>query len=112
MNECCFQVVIRQRACQNGVPIITEKSYDNIPENEIISLNYGYTVILSTLGGANILVNILNPTFDVNLNFSITNPGIAIFDLPIDGGTFRFSIASIQRPCNVDICSICNRGNV
>ena len=111
MDNCCFQVVIRQRACQNGVPIITERAYNNIPENEVISLNYGYSLTLSTLGSNNILVNFTNVSFEINLTFSMTNPGIGVFDLPIEGGTFRISITSIQVPCNNDICCPNNRRN-
>lgn len=100
MNNCCFSILIRQRACQNGVPVTTDKVITNISEMESISLNFGYTVSLSTFGSSDILITFTNVAFGITLRFAISNPGVGVFDLPIDGGTFRVVIISQQTPCN------------
>lgn len=114
MSNSCFAILIRQRACQNGVPVTTDKVISNINETENIALNFGYTVNLSTFGADDILVTFNNITLNLSLRFSITNPGVGVFDLPIDGGTFRVVIISQEvccnssHPCN---CSCCNNNS-
>lgn len=100
MNNCCLSLVIRQRACQNGVPVVTEQVFSNISEGETISLNFGYTVILSFYGSNNILITFNNTSLNVSLRFAISNPGVGVFDIPIDGGTFRVVIATQSSCCN------------
>lgn len=100
MNNCCFSILIRQRACQNGIPINTDKVISNISDMESINLNFGYTLSLSTFGSDDILITFNNVAFGITLRFTISNPGIGIFDLPIDSGTFRVVIISKQTPCN------------
>ena len=100
MDNCCLAILIRQRACQNGVPVVTEQVFSNISENESISLNFGYTVSLSFYGTNNILISFNNTSLDVSLKFAISNPGIGVFDLPIDGGTFRVVIATQSMCCS------------
>ncbi len=85
MNDCCFSILIRQRACQNGVPVITDKVFSNINEMEDILLNFGYTVNLSSFGSNDILITFTNASLNIVLRFSISNPGIGVFDLPIEG---------------------------
>lgn len=74
MNNCCLAVLIRQRACQNGVPVVTEQVFSNISENESISLNFGYTVSLAFYGTNNILVSFNNTSLDISLRFATSNP--------------------------------------
>lgn len=100
MNNCCLSILIRQRACQNGVPVTTEQVYSNISDSEVLTLNFGYTVMLSFYGSDNILVTFNNTSLNVSLRFAISNPGVGVFDLPIDGGTFRVVIATSNTCCN------------
>ncbi len=114
MSNSCFAILIRQRACQNGVPVTTDKVISNINEAENVSLNFGYTVSLSTFGSDDILVTFTNVALNLTLRFSISNPGIGVFDLPIDGGTFRVVIISQEVCCNTSSvcnCSCCNNNN-
>ncbi|MDD2627358.1 MAG: hypothetical protein PHR25_05615 [Clostridia bacterium] len=109
MNNVCFAIVVREQACQNGVPVTSEKSYSNISSMENILLNFGYTLTISSYGSSSILLAFNNPTLGYRINFSITNPGIGIFDLPIDGGSYRITILSQKRPCNIScVCNDCN----
>ena len=109
MNNSCFSIIVRERACQNGVPVITDKVYSSINEMENISLNFGYTLTLSSFGAGDILVTFTNTSLNLELRFSITNPGIGIFDLPINGGTFRVTIISEETNCNnACLCNNCN----
>ena len=108
MNDSCFSVIVRQRACQNGVPIITDRVYSSINEMENIRLNFGYDVSLSSFGSNDILITFTNLSLNLNLKFSISNPGIGVFDLPIDGGTFRVVIISQEACCNsACLCNSC-----
>lgn len=100
MNNCCFSILIRQRACQNGVPVTTDRVITNISDMENILLNFGYTLSLSMFGNDDILVTFTNIAFGITLRFTISNPGIGVFDLPIDGGSFRVVIISKQTPCD------------
>ena len=111
MSNSCFSIIIRQRACQNGVPVTTDRVFSSINEAENINLNFGYTVNLSTFGANDILVTFTNVALNLTLRFSISNPGIGVFDLPIDGGTFRVVIISQEVCCNTPSacnCSCCN----
>lgn len=109
MNNCCFSILIRQRACQNGVPVTTDRIITNISDMENISLIFGYIVSLSMFGSNDILATFTNVGLGITLRFSISNPGIGVFDLPIDGGTFRVVIISKQTPCNTS-CPCSNIG--
>lgn len=114
MNNRCFAVLIRQRACQNGVPVTTDKTINNINEAENINLNFGYVLSLSTFGADDILVTFTNISLNLTLRFSISSPGIGIFDLPIDGGTFRVVIVIQEICCNTNStcsCTCCNNNN-
>jgi len=111
MNCSCFSVLIRQRACQNGVPITNDKIISNINEAENISLFFGYTVTLSTFGADDILTTFTNVSLNLTLRFSISNPGVGVFDLPIDGGTFRVVIISQEVCCDTQSTCNCSSSN-
>lgn len=114
MSNSCFAILIRERACQNGVPLTTDRVFSSINEAENISLSFGYSLTLTTFGADDILVTFTNLALNISLRFSISNPGVGVFDLPIDGGTFRVVIISQEVCCDTSSvcnCSCCNNNN-
>ena len=106
MDETCFSLIVRDRVCQSGVPLISEKVFTNLPE-ETISLKNGYTLTVSNGPSDNILLQFINNAFGINVTYTIKNNSYGIFDLPIDNGTYRVGIFSKKRNCNIPICC-CN----
>jgi len=58
-------------------------------------------------GNDDILITFNNIAFGITLQFTISNPGVGVFDLPIDGGSFRVVIISKQTSCDTSACP-CN----
>lgn len=106
MDNICFIISIRQRICQSGVPINIDNTYTNITNNTSITLSNGYTVTVSRASNNTIRLTFANPSFDLLFFFDIDNSTTNVFDLPIDGGTFRIAIFAAMRCCdNVTCCN-------
>ena len=99
MDNICFILSIRQRICQSGVPLNTEKTYTNIPANTPIVLSNGYTLTLNKATNNSINLNFVNTLFNLNFSFTVNDSVAAVFDLPIEGGTYRLAIFVAMRCC-------------
>lgn len=104
MCEICFLVSIRQVTCQNGVPVVNEKTYTNVSPSDTILLNNGYTLILSANTSDSITLNFSNPAFNLDFKIVTANETPVVVDLPIEGGTFRVGIFVQRRLCNTCEC--------
>lgn len=108
MDNICFIVSTRQRICQSGVPINIDNTYTNIANNTIILLSNGYTLTVSRACSNTIRLTFSNTSFDLFFFFDVENGTTNVFDLPIDGGTFRIAIFAAMRCCNTNPC--CSSG--
>ena len=100
MDNICFLVSIRQRICQSGVPVNIDKTFTNIPQNSPITLSNGYTLTLCRASNCKVRLTFTNISFDLNFFFDVDDNSTNIFDLPIEGGTFRLAIFVAMRCCS------------
>ena len=105
MDNICFIISTRQRICQSGVPINIDNTYTNVANNTAILLSNGYTLTVSRASNNLIRLTFSNPTFDLLFFFDVENGTTNIFDLPIDGGTFRIAIFAAMRCCDNTCCN-------
>lgn len=99
MDNVCFIISIRQRICQSGVPLNIEKTYTNISANTPIFLSNGYTLTLNRATNNDINLNFVNTAFNLNFTFTVNDSTTTVFDLPIEGGTYRLAIFVSMRCC-------------
>lgn len=99
MDNVCYFVATKFRVCQSGVPLSQEKVYTNVSSTTNIQLYFGY--ILNVARATNDTIDLIftNPALNLNFTFTISNGGTAVFDLPIDSGTFRVAIFASARCC-------------
>lgn len=100
MDNICFSIIVRDRTCQSGVPVTSEKVYTNVAQDEIITLQNGYTLTVSNAQADKIKLVFNNDALNVNVTFYILNGSYGIFDLPIDSGTYRVGVYSIKNCCS------------
>lgn len=72
MDETCFSLIIRDRICQSGVPVTSEKVFTNLPE-ETITLQNGYTLSVSNGPSDNISLQFINTAFGIDVTYMIEN---------------------------------------
>ena len=105
MDNVCFIISIRQRICQSGVPINIDKTFTNVENNTQIVLSGGYILTISRASNTKIRLSFLNTTFDLSFFFDVDNTSTNVFDLPIQGGTYRLQIFAVMRCCNTCPCT-------
>ena len=99
MDNICFIVNIRSRICQSGVPLITDNTYTNLSNNTRIILSNGYVLTIYRVSNNRIRLSFVNETFNLSFFFDVENGSTNVFDLPIEGGTFRILVFAIMRCC-------------
>ena len=99
MDNICFIVSTRERICQSGVPLITENTYTNIANNSRIILNNGYILTIYRISNEKIRLSFSNESFNLSFYFDVDNGSTNLFDLPIEGGTYRIVIFATMRCC-------------
>lgn len=102
--ECtCFSLIIRDRICQSGVPVTSEQVYSTIP-SDTVTLQNGYTLVVSNGSSDTINLNFINVVFGINVAFTIDSGTSHVYDLPIDSGTYRVGIFMQKIACNTTTC--------
>lgn len=104
MDNICFLISIRERICQSGVPVNIDKTFTNVSNNNRIMLSNGYILTISRASNCRIRFAFSNPTFDLSFFFDVLDSTTNVFDLPIDGGTYRIAIFAAMRCCNSCPC--------
>lgn len=99
MDNICFFVTIRQRICQSGIPITSNNTYTNISNNTQIILNNGYILTIYRISNNRLRLTFSNTGFNLSFYFDVENGSTNIFDLPIEGGTFRILIFAAMCCC-------------
>ena len=103
MDNLCFIVAVRQRICQSGVPIITNNTFTNIENNSTIDLNNGYILTIYRVSNNRIRLTFVNNILNLSFFFDVINGSTNVFDIPLEGGTFRIAIFAAMRCCS-NIC--------
>jgi len=99
MDNVCYFVATRFKVCQSGVPLSQEKVYTNVSSTTDIQLFFGYILNVTRATNDSIDLVFTNTALNLNFTFTIANGGTAVFDLPIDSGTFRVAIFASARCC-------------
>ena len=99
MDNVCYFVATKFRVCQSGVPLSQEKAYTNVSTTTNIQLYFGYILNVARATNDSIDLIFTNTALNLNFTFTIPNGGTAVFDLPIDSGTFRVAIFASARCC-------------
>lgn len=99
MEYTCYMLVVRERTCQSGVPVTNEKVYTNISNIDSIMLDNGYVLNVSQGTNNTLILNFVNTAFDINLEFKLIDATSAVFDLPIQNGTYRVGVYLKLRCC-------------
>lgn len=100
MDNICFSLIIRDKTCQSGVPIISEKVYTNLSSNESIVLQNGYMLNVFSTKDNKIKLEFINLALDISVNYYILSDSFGIFDLPIDSGTYRVGVYATKTCCS------------
>lgn len=100
MDNICFALIIRDKTCQSGVPIISEKVYTNLSTTENIVLQNGYTLNIFSEQSNRIKLEFINNALNVNVSYYILSDSYGIFDIPIDSGTYRVGVYATRNCCS------------
>lgn len=105
MDDTCYVLVIKEKTCQSGVPLTNERIFTNISDIDDITLSNGY--ILNVKQGTNnsLIITFLNNAFNINLEFKMVDSTPAVFDLPIQNGTYKVGVYLRVRSCCSNSCS-------
>lgn len=99
MDNVCYFLAVKFRVCQSGVPLTSEKVYTNVSTTTDIQLFYGYLLNVARATNDTIDLIFTNVALNLNFTFTIPNGSTAVFDLPIDSGTFKVAILASARCC-------------
>ena len=99
MDNVCFIITIRQRVCQSGVPVFTNNTYTNLPNNTQIILSNGYILTIYKISNSKIRLSFVNSSFNLSFSFDVDDGGTFAFDLPIEGGTYRIIVFALSNCC-------------
>lgn len=101
MGQCCYNIVIRQNTCENGISRVYNNTYTNVEPGTDITLNFGYTLryLQGTSGFATIQIN--NDFIIPATNFNIPNGSYRVFDLPCQCGTYRVYVGVNLGDCSI-----------
>ena len=99
MDNICFFISIRQRVCQSGVPVTSENTYTNLSSDDNIILDNGYVLSFSRNIDNNILLTFYNSALNLSFTFTVEDASTTVYDLPIEGGTYRIAVFVTMRCC-------------
>ena len=86
-NCCCYNLVIRQITCQNGVRNNIENIYTNIQLNSLFSLYFGYTIKKKKKTTSDVSIKLRNDNYIPPIIFTIPVNTFKIFNVPKESGT-------------------------
>ena len=99
MDNVCYFVATKFKVCQSGVPLSQEKVYTNVSSTTNIQLYSGYVLNVGRATNDSVDLIFTNTSLNLNFTFTVQNGSSAVFDLPIDSGTFRVAIFVSARCC-------------
>lgn len=99
MNNLCYNILIKQVTCQNGVPRIVNNTYSNIKVGTIIQLSFGYTIKITAINDSNIEIMLSNPNYISDIYFTIPISSYKQFNLPKENGTLRVYVGIVSYDC-------------
>lgn len=101
MNNCCYNIIIRQNTCENGISRVFNNTYTNIELGTNIELNFGYT-LKYLQGNSNFAtIQFNNDLIIPATSFNIPNGSYKVFDLPCQCGTYRVYIGVATGCCSI-----------
>lgn len=105
-NTCGYNIIVNQRACQNGISCTTNNVFTNITNDNTICLNFGYIITIISVNGNCACIRLSNSEQIPNLNFNINTNICKVFDLPVQNGNLRVRIKIIPYRCyNSCLCT-------
>lgn len=105
-NSCCYDLIIRQITCQNGIRRVINNVYSNIEDNTTIQLSFGYTLTVVSRTQAHVTVRLQNPNYIPTMLFSIPNNSFKEFNVPKESGTLIIFVGVRATKCpNTECCN-------
>ena len=105
-NSCCYDLIIRQITCQNGIRRVINNVYSNIEDSTVIQLSFGYTLTIVSRTNSHVTVRLQNPNYIPTLLFSIPNNSYKEFNVPKESGTLVILVGVRATKCPSTNC--CN----
>lgn len=105
-SSCCYNLVIRQVTCQNGVRKIIDNIYNNIEDGSVIQLSFGYTLTVVSRSSSAVSVRIENTNYIPTMIFSIPVDSFKEFNVPKESGSLIIFVGVNATTCpTVECCS-------
>lgn len=101
MLDSCYNIVIRQNTCENGISRVYNNTYTNVEAGVDIPLQFGYTLRYLQGNTNYATVQFINNFFMPATNFNIPNGSYRVFDLPCECGTFRIFVGVTTGNCSI-----------
>lgn len=103
MCKACFNISVRERACQSGVPLDISKSYSNQNIGDVFPLNFGYSLAITNIVNTTVILTLSNTTLNILFNFQVSNNNSVVLDLPFENISYRVFIGVIATNCPCDV---------